>query len=162
MECAELLAPPVLGIGTAGWSIPRSSAPAFDSAGTHLQRYGRVLAVAEINSSFYRSHTQATYERWAAGTPLTFRFSIKVPRVITHELALRRARAPFRRFVDETTGLGERRGPLLIQLPPALAFDRLVARRFFDMVRSCYDGPLVCEPRHPAWFERQATQLLLE
>jgi uncharacterized protein YecE (DUF72 family) len=139
-------------IGTAGWSIPRTSAQRCPTEGTHLQRYARVFPCTEINSSFHRPHAVSTYVKWAASTPGTFRFAVKVPRLITHELKLLRARAPFERFLAESSGLGDQRGPLLVQLPPSFAFERRLATRFFDVVRTHYDGPLVCEPRHPTWF----------
>ena len=139
-------------IGTAGWSIPRASAHRYHTEGTHLQRYARVFPCAEINSSFHRSHSASTYGKWAASTPCAFRFAVKVPRLITHELRLRRARAPFEQFLDESSGLGDQRGPLLVQLPPSFAFEARIAARFFDVVRTHYDGPVVCEPRHPSWF----------
>jgi uncharacterized protein YecE (DUF72 family) len=139
-------------IATAGWSIPRASAAHFAGEGSHLQRYSRVLRGAEINSSFHRPHAHAVYARWAASTPDDFRFAVKLPRTITHELELRRARLPLERFLAESAGLGPKRGPILVQLPPSLAFDPRVARRFFDLVRSRYDGTLVLEPRHATWF----------
>ena len=81
-------------IGTAGWTISRETALAFPGEGRHLERYARVLDCAEINSSFHRSHRVEVYERWAAQTPPGFRFSVKLPRSITHEGRLRRAREP--------------------------------------------------------------------
>jgi len=78
-------------IGTAGWSIPRALAPQCGGPGTHLERYARRFAGTEINSSFYRPHAAATYAKWASRTPVGFQFAVKVPRHITHELALRRA-----------------------------------------------------------------------
>jgi uncharacterized protein YecE (DUF72 family) len=147
-------------IGTAGWSVPRASAHRFTTEGTHLQRYSRVFTGAEINSSFHRSHTPATYAKWAMATPPAFRFAVKLPRVITHDQKLRRARVPFERFLDETAGLGEKRGPLLVQLPPSLAFDARVANRFFDLMRARHSGFIVCEPRHATWFSAAADALL--
>lgn len=148
-------------VGTAGWSIPRASAAAFDEEGTHLQRYARVLAGAEINSSFYRPHASATYERWALSTPPGFRFAVKVPRLITHDQKLRRARLPLTQFLEQSGGLAERRGPLLVQLPPSLAFEARAASRFFDVLRQLYDGFTVCEPRHATWFAAEADALLV-
>jgi uncharacterized protein YecE (DUF72 family) len=148
-------------IGTAGWSIPRQVAPHFPGEGTHLHRYARVLHCVEINSSFHRPHAAATYARWAASAPAEFRFSVKIPRAITHEGALRAARPLIDRFLEESAGLGDKRGPLLLQLPPSLAFDRRVAGRFLDLLRSRFGGPLVCEPRHPTWFAVAAEALLV-
>src|SRR4051794_25022814 len=95
-------------VGTAGWAIPRASSTQFPGPGTHLERYARVMPAVEINSSFSRSHARSIYERWAASTPPHFRFSVKVPRLITHEQRLRDSHAAFQRFLDETGGLGAR------------------------------------------------------
>jgi uncharacterized protein YecE (DUF72 family) len=135
-------------IGTAGWSIPRASADHCPGDGTHLQRYARVFRAAEINSSFHRPHSPETYRKWARSTGLSFRFAVKLPRVITHDLKLRAARRPLEQFLQESAGLGVRRGPLLVQLPPSLAFEKRAARTFFDLLRSRFDGFVVCEPRH--------------
>ena len=151
----------LLRVGTAGWTVPRAVSSHFNSTGTHLQRFARLVLATEINSSFYRSHARSTYERWAALTP-PFQFSVKVPRVITHEQRLYGSDDNFQRFLDETGGLGDRRGPLLLQLPPSLAFDPKVTRAFFGMVRESYGGFLACEPRHVTWFTRPATTLLLD
>ena len=147
-------------IGTAGWSIPRAAACRFDTPGTHLQRYARRLDCAEINSSFHRPHAAATYAKWRDSTPPGFRFAVKVPRAITHERQLREAEEPFLAFLDQTDGLGEKRGPLLLQLPPSLSFDVRVVTAFLDVVRRAYDGPIVCEPRHATWFLPPVTSLL--
>ena len=149
-------------IGTAGWSIPRAVAHHFDGAGTHLQRYARQLRCAEINSSFHRPHQPTTYAKWAVSTPEDFRFAVKLPRTITHDLKLRRARQPLTRFLDESSALGAKRGPLLVQLPPSLVFESRVAGRFFALLRSIYHGPAVCEPRHPSWFAPPADTLLAQ
>ena len=148
-------------VGTAGWSIPRATAHRFAEDGTHLERYGRVFAGAEINSSFHRPHSAATYRKWADSTPAAFQFAVKVPRTITHDQKLRRVRQPFERFLAETSGLRKKRGPLLVQLPPSQAFEPRVARRFFDLVRSRHAGAIVCEPRHETWFSEGADTLLV-
>jgi uncharacterized protein YecE (DUF72 family) len=106
----------------------------------------------EINSSFHRPHAAATYAKWRDSTPPDFRFAVKVPRTITHDLKLQTSRELFLAFLAETDGLAEKRGPLLVQLPPSLSFDASVATRFLDVVRKVYRGPVVCEPRHPTWF----------
>jgi uncharacterized protein YecE (DUF72 family) len=147
-------------IGTAGWSIPRASANRCSSEGTHLERYARVFACAEINSSFHRPHAAATYAKWAKCTPASFRFAVKIPRTITHDQKLRRARLSLERFLNETAGLGKKRGPLLVQLPPSLAFEPRVARTFFHLLASRHRGDVVCEPRHETWFSASADALL--
>ena len=87
-------------IGTAGWSIPRSSAHRAAADGTHLQRYARLFPCAEINSAFHRPHASATYAKWAMSTPADFRFAVKIPRAITHDLKLRGTRLPLEKFFE--------------------------------------------------------------
>ena len=78
-------------VGCAGWSIPREHADRFPEEGSHLARYAGRFPAVEINSSFYKPHRPATYARWAASVPADFRFSVKVPKLATHE---RRANDP--------------------------------------------------------------------
>jgi uncharacterized protein YecE (DUF72 family) len=147
-------------VGTAGWSIPKQHAPLFPAEGTHLQRYARVLGAAEINSSFYRPHRRATYERWAASVPAQFRFAVKLPKLISHGLRLRGGEAELVAFLEQVSGLGERLGPILIQLPPTLAFEPAVADAFFSSLRRHHPGDAACEPRHASWFAPEADGLL--
>jgi uncharacterized protein YecE (DUF72 family) len=150
----------VIVVATAGWSIPRGCATRFPGDGTHLQRYARVLRGVEIDTSFYRDHSRETYQRWARQTPRKFRFAVKLPQRITHEQRLRAARRPLQAFLDAVTGLGRRLGPLVVQLPPSLAFEPRVARNFFALLREHHAGSAVCEPRHASWFEPRAERLL--
>lgn len=147
-------------IGTAGWSIPAAHAAHFPPDGSHLARYAARLPAAEINSSFYRPHRPATYARWAETVPEDFRFAVKVPKEITHGLQLVQAEAPLARFLEEVRSLGSKLGPLLLQLPPSLDFRPEVLNTFLDTLRARFDGPLVCEPRHPSWFAGEADALL--
>lgn len=133
----------------------------FPPDGSQLSRYAARLNAAEINTSFYRFHDPAVYARWAAATPEAFRFSLKIPRLISHDRALMRAREPLERFLDESSALGPKRGALLLQLPPSFAFDARSVARFFDLVRARYEGPLVCEPRHASWTSAAATRVLV-
>ncbi|MET0321308.1 MAG: DUF72 domain-containing protein, partial [Duganella sp.] len=119
-------------IATTGWSIPRRSAAKFPGEGTHLERYAQVLRAVEISTSFYREHARATYANWARQTPRSFRFAVKLPQTITHESRLRASRRPLGAFLASVSGLGQRQGPLIVQLPPSLAFESRVARRFFS------------------------------
>ncbi len=89
-----------------------------------------------------------------------FRFAVKLPKVITHELRLVGAQAPLEQFLEETSGLGEKRGPILIQLPPSLAFDLSVVRDFLSELREQFEGDAVLEPRHETWFTEEVESLL--
>jgi uncharacterized protein YecE (DUF72 family) len=152
----------VVGIGCAGWSLPRESWPQFPEAGTHLQRYAQRFNAVEINSSFYRPHQPATYERWAAAVPAGFHFSVKLPKTITHEKRLRSCDALLASFLAQATALGDKLGCLLVQLPPSLAFDENVAQPFFRALRAQHSGPVALEPRHPSWFAPEVNAALKE
>ena len=147
-------------IATAGWTVTRDAAPRFPPQGTHLSRYAQVFSGVEINSSFYRPHAAGTYQKWAECTPDAFRFAIKMPGAITHEQALRGSRAALRRFYEEISGLGRKRGPVLVQLPASHIFDRRVAGRFLACLRDIDRGSVVIEPRHASWFTVAADRLL--
>lgn len=147
-------------IGCAGWNIPAAEAASFPESGTHLQRYAAVFSAVEINSSFYRPHRPATYARWRDSVPSSFRFSVKMPRELTHVRRLRHAAEPMQRFLDEVRHLKEKLGCLLLQLPPSLNFSHAEVDAFLEQLRQRFDGPVVCEPRHPTWGSDEASTLL--
>lgn len=147
-------------IGCAGWALPKSLQEAFPPGGSHLARYAGRLGCAEINSSFYRPHQPATYARWAAAVPPGFRFSVKLPRRITHELRLGACDEELDTFLAQAGQLGDQLGCLLVQLPPSLALDEHVAERFWRALRDRHDGPVVVEPRHASWFGPSGDALL--
>lgn len=139
-------------IGTAGWSIPAAHRRRFPGEGPVLERYARVMTCVEINSSFYRPHQRATYEKWAAQTPADFRFSVKTPRELTQFRRLRDPDDVLDRFHGEVTGLGRKLGVLLVQLPPSLGFDEETADAFFAAIKARFKAPVALEPRHRSWF----------
>jgi hypothetical protein len=60
-------------IGTAGWNVPSRYLAQVALGASHLERHARHLNAVEINSSFYRPHRRATYQRWAQSVPDGFR-----------------------------------------------------------------------------------------
>lgn len=151
----------MLFIGTAGWSIERACKPLFPEQGTHLERYAHVLNAVEINSSFYRPHQPKTYARWSACVPDHFKFSVKLPKEITHKRRFIDCAEPLDRFLAEATSLGSKLGPILIQLPPSFAYDPDLSEAFFQLIRERHPGPLAFEPRHATWFEPAVEERLV-
>lgn len=94
--------------------------------------------------------------------PGDFRFAVKVPKVITHERRLKDAGEELDRFLSDLSGLGPKVGPLLVQLPPSLAFQRSVSDMFLERLRGRFPGSIVCEPRHASWFTTDVNALLQE
>jgi uncharacterized protein YecE (DUF72 family) len=147
--------------GCAGWSIPRNAAH-FACVGSHLDRYAQVFNSCEINSSFYRPHKQETWERWAKSVPAEFRFSVKAPKTITHEAKLNCSSEVLSEFLEQIKFLGDKLGPVLIQVPTSLEFDRTRAGEFLTLLRQNYGGDVVWEPRHKSWFSNRVDDFLKE
>jgi uncharacterized protein YecE (DUF72 family) len=154
--------PPGVHLGIAGWAIRKEHSHRFADVGSHLQRYATLFNAVEINSCFYRPHRRRTYERWAASVPDAFRFAVKLPKVITHEQRMVGVESRLEQFLAETAGLGDKRGPILIQLPPSFAFDAGVVEDFLTQLRRRFDGDAVLEPRHETWFTHEVDSLLRE
>ncbi|MGH6648363.1 DUF72 domain-containing protein [Aquabacterium sp.] len=147
-------------IACAGWALPKDAQRVFALEGSHLERYASRLNAVEINSSFYRPHKPATYARWAASVPPSFRFSVKLPKAITHERRLVDCQDLLDAFLAESGQLGDKLGCLLVQLPPSLAFHAERADAFFTLLRERHAGHVVIEPRHASWFNTDASALL--
>lgn len=159
---APALPVPTSIVGCAGWSIPTPLAARFPEGDSHLERYARRFSGVEINSSFYRPHLPSTYRRWAATVPEGFRFSVKLPRAISHDRRLVDVEPALQAFLGQVEELGSRLGCLLLQLPPSVAYKSSVALHFFDLLARLHGGPVVCEPRHTSWFAHDATTALRE
>ncbi|MBA4105219.1 MAG: DUF72 domain-containing protein [Pirellula sp.] len=147
-------------IGCAGWSLRKEHFPLFSGGSSHLERYASRFNCVEINSSFYRSHRVTTYQRWAETTPPGFRFSVKLPKQITHVNRLKRSHDVIAQFSVDVGGLGSKLGAVLVQLPPSFEFERSVADEFFAQLMDAIRTPIVVEPRHSSWFGEAAKSLL--
>ncbi len=118
------------------------------------------MTAAEINSSFHRPHRRSTYERWASAVPPNFLFSVKIPKVISHEKRCVDCADELQQFLGESAGLGNKRHLLLLQLPPSFQFEEARMDRFFALCHAAEAPPVVCEPRHASWFTPEADALL--
>ena len=115
-----------------------------------LERYSSRFQCVEINSSFYRPHRPATYTRWARAVPAHFRFSLKIPKEISHVRKLRESIGLLETFLQHSGELGEALGIYVVQLAPSHAYDRAAAE-FFAAFRERFGGRIACEPRHESW-----------
>lgn len=146
--------------GTAGWTIPRAHAAELPPEGSHLERYARALRCVEINSTFYRLPRTATLLRWMSATPEHFRFAVKLSKAITHEKKLCGCGAELAAFFAVLDPIAAKLGPVLVQLPPKLAFDEGVAHEFFTTMRELHTGSVALEPRHASWFTAAVDRML--
>jgi uncharacterized protein YecE (DUF72 family) len=149
-------------VGLAGWSNPPAERANRADANSHLAHYAQHFSCVEINSSFYRAHQSSTYARWREDTPPHFRFSVKMPKSITHESHLKRCTAEVERFYEEISSLRTKLAVVLVQLPPSLEFEARTVASFFNRVPRLRGTRVVCEPRHASWFSRAADSVLKE
>ena len=136
--------------GTSGFSYP-TWRPDFYPAGARpknfLRLYAEQLPAVELNATFYRLPSEQQLETWAAQTPPAFRFAVKMTRGITHFGRIELVPT----FCERIRALGDRLGPVLIQLPPSKPRDDGWLRLLFDSL----DPELgyAFEFRHPSWAE---------
>ena len=149
-------------IGTAGWAIPAAERDEFGSGDSTLARYATRLNCVEINSSFYRRHRPDTWRRWADSVPDAFRFSVKLPKTITHGSGLQECEGLVDEFAGDVRGLGAKLAVVLVQLAPKHGCDADVARSFFGQLRARVDAAVVVEPRHASWFADDVDAMLAE
>src|SRR4028119_552857 len=129
---------------------------------TALHPHAASLPVAEINSSFHRPHRISTWERWRDSVPDEFRFSVKLPKAVTHQARLADCAPVLDDFLAQASVLGIKLAVLLVQLPPRLELDPAVARAFFAELRRRTVAEVACEPRNGTWFTDDADALLRE
>ncbi len=115
-----------------------------------LAFYAGRFPTVEINNTFYRMPTKTQLGKWADETPDGFTFVLKAPRRITHEKRLGDVADPVA-YLFQTGGvLGDKLGPILVQLPPFLKKD---LGRLTDFLALVPAGRRVAlEFRHESWF----------
>jgi uncharacterized protein YecE (DUF72 family) len=125
-----------------------------------LERYSQLFSATEINSSFHRPHRPATWERWRDCVPAGFRFSVKLPKTISHERKLIDCGALLDDFLQQAEILRDKLAVLLLQLPPKLGFEPAVVGPFLTELSSRAHAHIAVEPRHLSWFEDNPGDLL--
>jgi uncharacterized protein YecE (DUF72 family) len=98
-------------VGTCGWSYEDWVGvfyPEGTPAGAFLSRYAEHYSVVEVDSTFYRTPSLAMVRGWNDRTPSSFSFSLKVPRVITHDKVLLDCREELDGFLAVARLLGNK------------------------------------------------------
>jgi len=126
---------------------------------------GKLTAI-EVNSTFYRPQTAATYANWRAQTPDGFVFSLKAPGYATQTISLENAAKAIKRFVFAGLAeLGERLGPISWQFASNRAFVHDYFAAFLDLLPHELNGrPLrhVLEVRHQSFMCSEYLGLMRE
>jgi uncharacterized protein YecE (DUF72 family) len=122
------------------------------------------LTSIEINGTFYRTQSPASFRKWAADAPDGFVFALKAPRFATHRKILAEAGPSIERFYGSgPLALGAKLGPVLWQLAPFTKFDPDDLDAFLGMLPRTQDGielRHVLEARHPSFADPAAIALL--
>lgn len=141
--------------GASGYSFKEWKGPFYPPdirPAAMLAWYAARLPTVEINNTFYRMPKAEVLGGWARATPADFRFAIKASRRITHLARLKADSAGdsvdflYRALV----ALGDKRGPVLFQLPPFLKRDLPRLRDF--LARLPDPRSAAFEFRDPSWF----------
>ena len=145
-------------VGIGGWTFAPWRGAFFPPGLPHareLDYASRKLTAIEINGTFYRTQTPASFARWAAETPDGFVFAVKAPRVATYRNALAESAPSIARFLESgLTELGAKLGPILWQFPPTRKFEAEAMEGFLAMLPSSHGGVglrHVVEARHPSF-----------
>ncbi len=147
--------------GTSGWQY-RDWRGAFYPPGVPqrrwLEHYAQQFATVENNGTFYRLPARDTFVSWRDRVPGDFVMTVKASRYLTHVRRLRDPAEPVKRLLDAAAGLGDRLGPVLLQLPPDLRADS-------DLLRGCLRQfpvtvRVAVEPRHESWWTDEVREVL--
>ncbi|MGB3136294.1 MAG: DUF72 domain-containing protein [Nodosilinea sp.] len=134
--------------------------PKGSKAGDFLRLYGDRLTAVEGNTTFYSMPDAKTIDRWAATMPTGFRFCPKLPRAFSHQGKLVPFVSESHQFLQTIVPLGERLGPLFVQLPPSYSPEQFADLREFLTRWPRQQSPIAVEVRHLDWFsEPCATRL---
>ncbi|MCM6778736.1 DUF72 domain-containing protein [Nocardia sp. CDC159] len=140
-------------VGTSGWQY-RDWRDVLYPTGLPqrlwLEQYAAGFATVESNNAFYRLPSRDVFAAWRERTPDDFVVAVKASRFLTHIKRLREPEEPVRRLLDHAAGLGDRLGPILLQLPPTLQADA----GLLDECLSYFprEVRVAVEPRHESWW----------
>lgn len=153
-------------IGTSGWSYTHWVGlfyPDHLKPVEFLSYYLHRFSCVELNSSFYHLPRKTTIEGWVSRTPDSFRFCPKLSRYITHRKRLIEVEGPMQKFFDLFGAMKSRLGPVLIQLPPGMEFNRSLMEDFLHILRNKYHAfRFAIEIRHRSWIDDVFFDLLAQ
>ncbi|MEU0812271.1 DUF72 domain-containing protein [Streptomyces sp. NPDC005970] len=148
-------------VGTSGWQYKDWRDVLYPSGCPQrlwLEEYARGFATVESNNAFYRLPTREQFAAWRDRTPDGFVMALKASRYLTHIKRLRDPEEPVARLMAHAEGLGDRLGPVLLQLPPTLRADS----GLLDAVLGCFPSGtrVAVEPRHDSWWSDGVRKVL--
>ncbi|MBT2406504.1 MULTISPECIES: DUF72 domain-containing protein [unclassified Streptomyces] len=151
---------PVL-VGTSGWQYRDWAGVLYPQGRPQrlwLEEYTQHFHTVESNNAFYRLPAPETFADWRERTPPGFVMAVKASRFLTHIKRLREPQEPVRRLMEHSSALGDRLGPVLLQLPPTLRVDV----EALDACLACFPRRtrVAVEPRHDSWWIPEVREVL--
>jgi uncharacterized protein YecE (DUF72 family) len=154
-------------IGIGGWTFEPWRGVFYPKGLPHAKELtyaSERLTSIEVNGTFYRSQTPATFRKWASEVPAGFVFALKGPRFAVNRRVLKEAGDSIKRFLDSgVTELGDHLGPLLWQFAPTKKFDAADFGGFLELLPDAFDKrPLrhAIEVRHDSFHTAEFIALL--
>ncbi|MFE5209224.1 DUF72 domain-containing protein [Streptomyces sp. NPDC056600] len=148
-------------VGTSGWQYKDWRGVLYPE-GTPMRRwleeYAARFATVESNNAFYRLPSRETFAGWRERTPADFTVAVKASRFLTHVKRLKDPAEPVERLLSHAGGLGDRLGPVLLQLPPTLRADAAL----LEDCLACFPSEVrvAVEPRHDSWWTDRVRSVL--
>jgi len=144
-------------LGCSGWSYDDWVGPFYPrgtSPSEFLERYARVFRTVEVDSSFYRPPPPTMIRRWAERTPPGFRFSLKIPRGVTHASEADSTPEVLASFLASLAPLAEagKLGPVVLQFPRSFRRERHAPRLSALLESVPRRFALAVELRHDSWW----------
>ncbi len=153
-------------IGTSGWNYKHWGGGVFYPPDLPqrlwLPFYCQYFDTVEINNTFYHLPEKKVFENWRKTTPENFLFVVKASRFITHMKKLKEPETSTKRFLENASGLGNKLGPILFQLPPFWNLDLARLEDFLTYLqRQTVVKPfhVAFEIRNVSWQQEQLFEL---
>jgi uncharacterized protein YecE (DUF72 family) len=150
-------------IGTSGWVYKHWRGifyPPSLPTSEELPFYARQFSTVEVNVTFYRLPEQSGFEAWQRQSPPGFLFAVKGSRYLTHMKKLKEPEEPLARLMERASGLGDKLGPILFQLPPTWRADVARLCVFLGALRPYAPRRFAIEFRHESWLIPAVYRLL--
>lgn len=153
-------------IGTSGLVLPgpKHTFPEDFQSSSRLHYYSSLFNSIEINSTFYKLHKPATFQRWSHDVPQEFTFTVKLWKEVTHKKNLEYKEDDLGSFVSTLDFSDSNKGCLLIQFPASIHSDMI--DRVEQILSTLHDlmenqrWHLCVEFRHRSWYEQNVLSML--
>ena len=152
-------------VGCSGWSYEDWVGPFYPKQAKpkdFLRIYSSAFDTVEIDSSFYRIPNQFMISQWNKNTPANFLFCPKFPKKVTHDFKLQNTGSTVNFFYKTIAGLGDKLGPIVIQLPPSFKYEKRfsILQNFItsDLKTALFRHAV--EFRHKSWFKDDVYRFL--